>query len=134
MVGSFDSALGTSSLIFTLAQVILICWVYGMDNFLNCLKEIEVKISTTAKWHLVIYGKFILPMVLLSLLVSDAYACLKKPIEADKMHMQQLQLILTISSISLFPIMALWQFVKKCRRHDQGGRNDICLGEAPKNF
>ena len=104
------------SLIFTLAQVILICWVFGMDNFLKCLKEMEVKISTTAEWYLIIYGKFILPLVLLALLVSNAYANLKNLIGGDKM--QILQLILTISSISLFPIMALWEFVKKCRRHD----------------
>ena len=119
MVALFDKALGTSSLVFALAQVILICWVYGMDNFLKCLKEIEVKISTTAEWYLVIYGKYILPLVLLVLLVSDAYANLDKLIGAsDKVYMQQLQLILTISSVSLFPIMALWEFVKQCRRHD----------------
>ena len=118
MVAVFDSALSTPSLIFTLAQVILICWVFGMDNFLKCLKEMEVKISTTAEWYLIIYGKFTLPLVLLALLVSDAYANLKNLIGGDKMQMQQLQLILTISSISLFPIMALWEFVKKCRCHD----------------
>ena len=119
MVALFDKALGTSSLIFALAQVILICWVYGMDNFLKCLKEIEINISTTAEWYLVIYGKYILPLVLLVLLVSDAYANLVKLIGAsDKMYMQQLQLILTISSVSLFPIMALWEFVKQCRCRD----------------
>ena len=118
MVALFDKALGTSSLIFALAQVILICWVYGMDNFLKCLKEIEVKISTAAEWYLVIYGKYILPLVLLVLLVSDAYANLDKLIGADKMYMQQLQLILTISSVSLFPIMALREFVKRCRCRD----------------
>ena len=116
MVAVFDSALSTPSLIFTLAQVILICWVFGMDNFLKGLKEMEVKISTIAEWYLIIYGKFILPLVLLALLVSNTYANLKNLIGGDKM--QILQLILTISSISLFPIMALWEFVKKCKCHD----------------
>ena len=55
MVTMLDNALASTTLVCGLTEVILICWVYGMDKFLKCLKEMEIKISTATEWYLVIY-------------------------------------------------------------------------------
>ena len=60
MVNIFDTALGSwNILLFALLEVILVGWIYGMDHFLDNLKQMDIQIYLITKWYFAYYVKYI---------------------------------------------------------------------------
>ena len=56
-----NSVVSTNAIIIALLQVVLVGWVFGANNFLDCISKMEMKLSTITQWYLKICIKFVCP-------------------------------------------------------------------------
>ena len=109
MVNIFDTALGSwNILLFALLEVILVGWIYGMDHFLDNLKQMDIQIYLITKWYFAYYVKYILPIVICCIL-GDMYC-------QQLSSTSVLEQILTYVTVIPIPIMAIWMTMTKYKK------------------
>ena len=108
MVDGFETALGSwNILLFAFLEVVLVGWIYGMDRFLDNLKQMGIQISVVTKWYFAYYVKYILPILICYLF---GHTCVQTPFV-----MEQLFTIVTVIPI---PIMAIYVTMKTYKKEN----------------
>ena len=111
MVNVFETALGSwNILLFAFLEVVLVGWIYGMDRFLDNLKQMDIQISVVTKWYFAYYVKYILPILICCIFGNMFYKAW-----CDGSIMQH---IITNVTVIPIPIMAIWMTMKKSKKED----------------
>ena len=65
-----NSVVSTNAILIALFQVLLVGWIFGMTNLLECISKMGMKLAKTTQWYLRICIQFVCPLSLIFVLLE----------------------------------------------------------------
>ena len=107
---------------FAFIEITVVAWIYGVNNFLDNVDEMNVPVPWILRWFWKICWVFITPVMILVILVIN-FTTKKKDQHEDYVYPAAAQALAYL--IELFPlviviVVALWTFCKNWRDKREG--------------
>ena len=123
----FDNGLNAWNLfIFAFLEVILVGWVYGFDQFIKNLDDMELPIRGYMAIYLKIALKYTSPFVLTVLLVADWIQCGMNIAHGEAIP-SVIKHLLTFASVIFLPIFVGWEIFKIYQKNEHNRSFKILL-------
>merc|ERR1712038_1979616 len=105
-------------LVFAIIELILVSWLYGVDNFLDNIREMKMNLPKPVEWYWKICWTVVTPLLLTLVLVLQfvfaedvKYGEYKFPEEV-----QALGWIIGCTSTAFIPGIGIWQYIRRNRK------------------
>jgi len=105
-------------LVFAIIELILVSWLYGVDNFLDNIREMKMNLPKPVEWYWKICWTVVTPLLLTLVLVLQfvfaedvKYGEYKFPEEV-----QALGWIIGCTSTAFIPAIGIWQYIRRNRK------------------
>ena len=122
----FDKGLNSWNLfIFAFLEVILVGWVYGFDQFIKNLDDMELPIRGYMAIYLKIALKYTSPFVLTVLLVAEWIQCGMNIDHHGETIPSVIKHLLTFASVIFLPIFVGWEIFKIFHQKNEQNRSSF---------
>ena len=117
-----NSVIANNAIFVALLQLILVGWVFGMKNFMDCVSKMEIQLKSSTRWYFHACIRYVCPFTLTMVLVialidishNYQYVTFKifrnGSLETEQLtEAEPLVWMVQVFTLSFIPIMAIWK-------------------------
>ena len=113
-----NSVIGNNAIFVALLELILVGWVFGIKNFMDCVSKMEIQLKSSTKWYFHACIRYVCPFTLAMLLVMalidniNNYQYVEMKIFNKTIQLKEaepLVWMVQVFTLSFIPIMAIWK-------------------------
>ena len=117
-----NSVIANNAIFVALLQLILVGWVFGVKNFLDCVSKMEIQLKYSTRWYFHACIRYVCPFTLTMVLVIalidniNSYQYVKFKTRRDGEYIsftleeaEPLVWMVQAFTLSFIPIMAIWK-------------------------
>ena len=117
-----NSAIANNAIFVALLQLVLVGWVYGVKNFMDCVSKMGIELKSSTRWYFHACIRYICPFILTMLLTIalihnfNNYQFIKFKFYIDGKtknyklkEAEPLVWMVQVFTLSFIPVMAIWK-------------------------